>query len=238
MSMKPSTTFNIELLGYGCKNKILKPLALYYLVKAKYNHSIIYNYTPNKLSKLTGLHWKTITRYVKKLQDHGLVEFRDGHLLFKKYQEGIKKRLATRPYTSFDGILNRIYFLILMNNKAQQTYNCVKKHGIYVETMNERTRKKALRKANIQRPSLESVQTPVVTVRGASKLFNLSNNSAFNILSNLKKKNYLNFTPLIEKVGKIKKTSLMRGNYFNKGSYLFCYLGRKIEVGSYIVACN
>jgi hypothetical protein len=86
--MKHSTCFDIAVLEYGAKNKILKPLALFYSVKAKYRHSIIYNYTPRKLAKLTKLHPKTIERYVKKLESHGFIKHRDGHLLFVSRHTG------------------------------------------------------------------------------------------------------------------------------------------------------
>ena len=85
-----------------------------------YYHSIIYNYTPNKLAKLTGLHHKTVKRYVQCLQNMGLIEHRDGNLHLKKVK-GLKLWVETRPYTSYEGILQRIYFIYLINNKRQQT---------------------------------------------------------------------------------------------------------------------
>ncbi len=236
--MKQSTTFSIPLLELAAKEKYLKPLALYYLVKAKYQHSIIYNYNPYKLSIQTGLHHKTINQYVSKLQKEELVILRDEHLLFissKKKIKGTLRTLPTRPYTSFEGILNRIYYLILLNNKAEQKYNIAKRYGINIGELKPKTRRKALKQANLEKVSLESIVKPIITVRSASILFNTSLCTTVKILNNLESKNYLQFNPFIKYVGKIKKDSkYLPDNYFNKEDRLYIYLGREIKKGSYL----
>ena len=74
---------NINLSIYAAELGILKPYSVYVKVKSIYRHSIIYNYTPNKLSRVTKLHHKTIKRYVDKLIKYKFCELRNGHLLFK-----------------------------------------------------------------------------------------------------------------------------------------------------------
>ena len=233
--MKTITSFNNALIEYSAKERMLKPLALYYLVKAKFNHSIIFNYTPNKLAKMTGLHHKTVVRYVKRLMDEKLVEFRDGHLTFKKSTvEGFTTKLPTAPYTSFEGILDRIHYIILINNKAKQAYNIAVKYGHYADLLNARARKKAIRNARIQDPTLESITKPVITVRNASKLFNTSIPTAANIINSLEKKKYLKLKGYVKIIGRMPKSKYHDGSYFASNGLLFRYLGRIITIGAYL----
>ena len=141
------------------------------MVKAKYQHSIIYNYNPYKLLIQTGLHPKTIVRYVYRLIEEELAILRDEHLLFvssMKKAKGLLITLPTRPYTSFEGILNRIYYLILINNKAEQKFNIAKRYGINIGELKPKTRRKALKQADLEQVSLESIFKPIITVRSAS----------------------------------------------------------------------
>ena len=239
--MKETTCFDNGILTYSAEKKILKPIALFYLVKAKFNHSIIYNYTPRKLAKLTNLHPKTIERYVKKLEQYGFVKHRDRHLLFiGRYKLDMSKgykHLKTKPFTSFEGILNRIYFLILINNKAQQTYKIATNYGIKLGVMNPRIRKKAIRHADLRPRGLESSQTAIISVTGASRLFNTSRTKAHTILNNLRNKNYLKFKPIVNNLGKARPLKYFQGylgHFFNSCGYCFQYLGREITVGRYI----
>jgi transposase len=236
--VKKSTCFNIPLIELAAKGKWLKPLALDFQVKAMFNHSIIYNYTPNKLAKLSGLHHKTVKRYVKKLIEKGLAVERDGNLLFVKVSKVVKGKLITlptRPYTSFEGILDRFQYLIIMNNKAKQTYKTAVRYGKNLDSLSPRVRKKALRNAKLEQPGLESILKPVLTVRNASKLFNTSISTAYKIINNLKNKNYINLKAVVKVIGTIPKHSkYLDGSYFNSNGLLFRYLGREVQEGSYL----
>ena len=237
--MKKSTCFNIGLIELAIKGKYLKALAFYYLIKAKFSHAIIYNYTPNKLAKLSGLHHQTVNRYVSKLLKVGLAIERDGHLLFVKSSKVVKGKLIilpTRPYTSFEGILDRLHYTILINNKAKQTYKTAFWHEQTYRQLNPKVQRKIVRQAsktNIEQVGLESTK-PVLTVRNASKMFNVSQRTAANIINNLKKKNYIKLRPYIQRIGKIKKSSFLDGSYFNSNGYLFRYIGRILTNGSYL----
>jgi len=233
--MKTSTGFDIALIKDATSEKMLKPLALFYLIKAKFNHSIIYNYTPNKLSKLTGLHPKTITRYVNKLINCGLCVLRDGNLLFVK-TKGIKKYVETRPYTSYKGILRRIYFIYLMNNKSQQKYQLARRYGIKIEALSPKARRKALKGIKLEKIGLESSIKPIMSITGASKLFNVSKNTAFNILKDLKDNNFIKTKPHTRVISKAKplKYNTLKGYFFNKNGYLIQYFGSEILNGRYL----
>lgn len=236
--MKTSTSFNIKLIESACKERYLKPLALSYLIKAKYHHSIIYNYTPNKLAKLSGLHHQTVKNYIRVLEQKGLVIQRDGNLLFVKASKVIKgtfKSLPTRPYTSFEGILDRLQYIVLKNNKAKQTFKIANRYGKNLDSLSPRVRRKAIRQARIEQPGLESITRPVLTVRNASKMFNVSQRTSANIINNLKRKNYLKLRPYVKCLGKIPKhSSFLDGSYFNSNGFLFRYIGREISKGSYL----
>jgi DNA-binding Lrp family transcriptional regulator len=240
--MKHSTCFDIAVLEYGVKNKILKPLALFYSVKAKYRHSIIYNYTPRKLAKLTKLHPKTIERYVKKLESHGFIKHRDGHLLFiSRHKLDLSKgwrHIQTIPWTSFEGILNRMYFVILINNKTQQQYKIACNYENKLGVVNPHLRKKAIRNYSSKERGLENSSIPILSVTSATRLFNTSRNKAHSILKALQRNNYLSFKPIINDLGKarglkyLQKQGLL-GHFFNRHGHLYQYLGREITVGGY-----
>jgi len=233
-----------------CKKGYRKPLALYYLIKAKYSHSIIYSYSYAKLSSLTGLHSKTIQRYINVLIKEDLVEERDGNLLFRKASKVLripfdknnpKKQkfattcLSTRPYMSFKGMLNRIEFLTINNNLHQQKYNISLTYGIGIGEMKPHTKRKILKNVKIDDMGLESIKRPVITIGSVSRLFKCSNVTAIKIIRKLIQHNYISTKALVEFIGYIKKDArYLGGNYFNKGKALFRYVGREVEKGRYV----
>lgn len=233
--MKNSTRFDIGLLEYSAKTKMLKQITFFYMVKAKFKHSIIYNYTPNKLAKLTGLHWKTTDRYVKRLIKEEFCELRDGHLLFKRVNmKRGKKIVETRPYTSFDGMLKRIYTVLLINNKKQQEFRIATNYGINIDKLNPRLKRKALRQADLSRGLGSS--KPITSIHGASKIFNTSKVTAQKVLKSLKEHHYIDLKPLIKKHKRMPiKQANGFGYFYNKGNYTYHYLGRELEIGDYIV---
>lgn len=216
---------------------------MFYQVKSKFKHSIIYNYTPNKLSKLTGLHHKTTERYVKKLINDDFCELRNGHLLFKtkkrilpdKEYRKSKYSFETRPYTSFDGILKRIYTILILNNKEQQKFKIAANYGQYVGEMNPRTFKKALRQADIKDRGLASSNRPVISLSGVSRLLNVSRGTSFKIMRGLKKRKYLKMTSFVLSFKSpipVKYYSGL-GHCFRRGNYINIHLGREINRGYY-----
>lgn len=244
--LKQSTSFDIGLLEYASKTKMLKPIALFYLIKAKFHHSIIYNYNPYKLSKTIGLHHKTVDRYVKKLIKEDFCELRDGHLLFRatkkilpaKESRKSRRNLQTRPYTSFQGILNRIYTVILLNNKEQQKFRIATHYGKHIGQLNPRTQKKAKKLANLEDRGLANSQKAITSISGASRLFNLSKVTSHRILTRLRTLNYLKMNSVIECLGKVNPPDFKYyyglGHLYFKRGYLYLYLGREIQEGTYL----
>lgn len=240
--MKISTAFDYGILTYAVKNNILKPIALYYLIKAKYKHSIIYNYTPNKLAKLAKLHHKTILRYVKKLEQHGFVSLKNNHLHFTgRHKIEIDeprghKIVQTRPYTSFEGILRRINYVIIVNNISKQKFRIATRYGKGIDDLNVRTKRKAIRQAKLEKPSLENSDKAIISTTNAEKLFNVTRATAHRILKDLKDNNFLKFLPVINEIDTRGNTKYVSGlgYYFNKGKSLYQYLGQEIQDGSYL----
>jgi len=240
--MKKSTRFNNSILKYASEQGILKPIALYYSIKAKYKNSCYYNYSPSRLAKALKLHPKTVERYVKKLIDHKFVTLRDGNLIAAANRKGATEKLGvksveTRPYTSFEGILNRIYTTILINNKYQQTFEIAKHYERKLEVLNPRLRKKAIKKVDFSKGyGLENSQTAIISVTGASRLFNVSRSTAQTILTDLRKKNYLTFRSIVNNIGKARPLKYLDGylgHFYNRYGYCYQYLGREIKEGRY-----
>ena len=252
--LKKSTTFDIASLLYAAKHKMLKEIALYYAVKAKFHHSIIYGYNPHKLAELVGVHHKTAERYVKKLIKEEFCLMRDGNLLFrasnkvfvnKEFRKS-KINLKTRPYTSYKGILRRIQTVLLLNNKQQQKFKIASRYGNpnVVKGLNERTKRKALRLYRLEAKQevleLENIEKPIISVFGASKLFNVSKGTSLKILSELKRLNYLEMKPYIRAMNKteVRKSDSKYfpkfGHLFFRGNYPYIYYGREITRGDYL----
>ena len=240
--LKNRTRFNNSILKYAAEQKILRPIAFYYCIKAKYDNSCLYNYNPIKRGKEFGLHPKTVERYVKKLMAHKFVILRDGNLIAvanKKCapeKQGYKS-VETRPYTSFEGILNRIYTTILINNKYQQTFEIAKHYEDKLGALNPRLRKKVIKKIDFSKGyGLENSQTAIISVTGASRLFNVSRATAQTILTVLKKKNYLTFRSIVNNIGKARPLKYLDGylgHFYNSGRYCYQYIGREIKEGRY-----
>jgi hypothetical protein len=109
----------------------LKQLAFYLQIKG-YGKSVIYNYNYNKLSKISGLSWKTCQRYTKTLIKLGCCEAHGNNLLFKNqissFPNNDKFKLKFE-IGAYKHILNQLYYLVIKNNYKQQYYNAAKKYG-------------------------------------------------------------------------------------------------------------
>ena len=181
--------------------------------------------------------------YLITLQKHGFVKLIDGHLLCISrtkipHKKGIRT-LPTRPYTSYGEILNRIYFIILMNNKAQQEFKIATNYGKGIETLNPRTRKKALRHADLKSRGLESSDKAILSTYRASKLFNISKTTTHKILKNLQNKRYINLSPLVERIGRkgnLKYLQGYLGHFFITKYGLYRYLGSQLTHGRYLMS--
>ena len=208
--VKTQTKIDYSTLKYCIENNIFKPFVLYTKIKACYNHSIIYNYNPNKLAKLTGLHHKTITRYVKKLIQHNLAELHHGNLLFKKplYKKGTKfLYIETRPWITFNEIKERIETLLLHSNAIMQSFNIYGKCGKNRGNLSERQKRKARKHfSKLNLAEIESNPDILFTTRGIGRLFNFSHSTAANMLKKLTKRKYIKTS---------RRVDLVDGNLFD-----------------------
>lgn len=238
--MKYRTRINIKLLHYAAENRIDKPLGLYYLVKAKYRNSTFYNYTPYRLSKQTGLHHKTISRYVQKLIRHGLAELNGKNLVMTRPPEkGRSVSIQTAPYMSFESILRRIRYQLIQDNLRQQQFMIAVNFGKSFDKLDPTDKKKAIKRFKNKPIELASEITPVITCNSAGRLFGRSRTTANKYLHDLVENNYVTVKNKIIRIASVKSLGSQffrfykRGQYYISGNYLMKYCGRTIDVGSY-----
>lgn len=111
-----------DILKTSTDEKLIKPLAFYLFVKHR-TKSIIYNYNPHRLSKITKLNYRTCQKYTDLLINAGLCEIHNGNLLFKnqfKLGSGYRHKLEQG---TIKHIVNQLYSILILNNKKQQRFN-------------------------------------------------------------------------------------------------------------------
>lgn len=205
-------------------DKLIKPLAFYLIAKSRTN-SVIYNYNPHRLSKITKLNYRTCQKYVDLLVNNGLCEIHKGNLTFKnqyKLGKGYRHKLE---HGSFKHVVNQLYSIILLNNKKQQRFNAANK----IST--NKTLKKILTK---------SIENNIFfSSRSIARTLGVSRSSAINILRKLKSDKIIN----IEE--RLKFIKFMKGREFvlfvkhidNPFNYRFkegcLYLHQGIRLGAY-----
>ena len=155
----------LSMAEYAIANKIQKPYSLYLSTKAKYSHSIIYNFNYNKLAKTFHVDPKTAKRYIRKLIDHKFCEIHHNNLVFRSQQKvmvdndlyteynnkkyyGEYLKLKVPAVTSINQIYTKLFEYILSNNLLQQEYNNVIMSGKFGEhfKLGSRTKDKAIYK--------------------------------------------------------------------------------------------
>ena len=236
--MKYSTRLNIKLLQYAVKEKIDKPIALYYLVRAKYKNGTFYNYTPYKLSKQTGLHYKTVNRYVKRLMAHGLAEMNDKNLVIKKAPEKSKTvSIQTAPYMSYKSMQRRIRLKLIQDNQYRQQYNIAVNFGKSFNLLSPTDKKRAMKRCLNKPVELDSEITPVITCTSAGRLFGRSKITANKYIHDLVKHNYITTKNKIIRITKFASLGThQRGRYYFSNGYWFKHCGRSVMDGSYCYA--
>lgn len=130
-----SQKLNYELTEYATKHGILKQYAFYVCCKSLFErHTIVFNYNPTRLGRLTGKHRKTVSRYVEKLTAHGFCTMHSGNLLFRNQDKiatdlnldpSIKRKI---PITNnFNEILTQLEYLLLKTHDDRQYYRGFRK---------------------------------------------------------------------------------------------------------------
>lgn len=233
--LKFRTRLNIKLLHYAAENRIDKPLGLYYLVKAKYKNSTFYNYTPYRLSKQTGLHHKTVKRYVNKLIEHNLAEINGKNLVMKKPLENSRTiTIQTAPYMSFESILRRIRYQLIQDNLRQQQFMIAVNFGKSFDKLNSSDKKKAIKRFQNKPIELESEITTAITCNSAGRLFGRSRITANRYIHDLIKNNYINVKNKIIRIAPLNNLGILkRGRYYISNGFLMKHCGRSISEGSY-----
>ena len=113
--------------------KMLKALAMFHMLKKKASHSVIYDYAPAKIAKITGLAEKTVRKYVKELlsvrfqgnknEIRKVCELKDGHLRLINIQP--RKHLCTikfTKHTKISDIESLLYGKLIVMIQDQQRF--------------------------------------------------------------------------------------------------------------------
>jgi len=214
--MKTATRINTELAIIMNTKGLRKPLALYFLIKSKYKHTIIYNVNYNKIGNITGLNPKTAKKYISQLKSLGLVKFVDNNLLFiglNKVKEKFDIHtpdvyVETRPWTKFKGMLDRIDYSIIKNNGRQQDYRRALRSEQLKGTILDGREKSKVEKAKKEngldtddKNAFTEKNTDIrFSSRQLSKLLGISHTSANLQLRSLQNKGYLQVKQKIEKI--------------------------------------
>jgi DNA-binding transcriptional regulator YhcF (GntR family) len=105
-----------------------KVLHFFLFFKTKFKHSIVYNYTPEKLSNITGISPNTIRKYIAILKNNGLVKKVNNNLLFinrLKVDEVAKYNFRRRDYNgieSFSQFRETLILNYIKNEANKQEY--------------------------------------------------------------------------------------------------------------------
>ena len=196
------------ILQTSTDKKLIKPLAFYLLVRHRTN-SIIYNYNPHKLSKITKLNYRTCQKYTDLLINAGLCEIHNGNLLFKnQYKLGSGYRYKLEQGT-FKHIVNQLYFILLLNNKKQQRYNAGNKIS---------------RNKKVKKILTRSIEKDIFfSSRSIARTLSVSRSNGMNILKKLKFDKILSCEERLKFIKFIKwnEFSLFTKNIDNPFNYRF-----------------
>ena len=210
------------LKDFACKGR-LKQLAFYLTIKDRTN-SIIYNYNPHRLSKFTGLHHRTIKRYVNNLISMGYCELHKNNLTFKNQSRIIDKNdyLFKIETGAYQHILNQLYYSLIKNNYNQQFYNAAKKYS---------KNRNLIKRLNGQ------IKSEIfISSRSIGKLLGVSFVKANSIINKLSKNNVIRSEVRIKFIKRMTHKEFKLFIEYSKGFYLYkdnsCYLhqGRLLAI--------
>lgn len=186
---------------------------MYILAKAKYQHSIVYGFTYKKLGRMFGVDAKTAKRYVGKLIDFGFAEIHGGNLLFVSQSKIVEKLelnkkvdyIETRPWTTLNGVLDRLDYVTILHNAKQQDFNASLHSGkLKGNLFGRREQRKLIHKItshsegeiiekDFVEPETEKNGHRHNSSRQIGRLLNVSHQQANRILHSLKKKKYIEY---------------------------------------------
>lgn len=213
-----------NILQEAKDDKLIKPLAFYLIVKSRTN-SIIYDYNPHRLSKITKLNYRTCQKYVDLLINAGFCELHNKNLTFKnqyKLAGGYRHKLE---HGSFKHVVNQLYSILILNHKKQQRFNAANK------ICTNKTVKKTLTKSIENNIFLSS--------RSIARTLELSRSTVMNILKKLQSNRIIKYEERLKfiKFMKGKEFALFVRNIDNSFNYRFIkgclYLHQGIRIGAY-----
>ncbi len=155
-----------------------KAILFFFFIKSKFSHSIIYNYNPTKLARLSGISPNTIRRYIRDLKKKRYLSITNKHLHLKstkKIADGDRLiKVESKPWTTWRQFENRVYAQLIKLNLLQQEYHYRMKGGFYGNR--KKVKLSVLKNYHKQHGKYreESVNSPHSSVRQLSKYFGKS----------------------------------------------------------------
>jgi len=202
-----------------------KALLFYSFASTLYKNPIILNYTPEKLSKKTGLSTVTIRKYIGVLIKLGHAEKRGNHLVFiskKKLVYEIKKVkfLWIRRTWNFYKFLDNYYTATIERNIEQQEFvingRTANPNDFYQMKMYKRFKKRFSSK--YVRIAKNTINDEVfLSSRSLAKVFGISQSTTNNVLNRLDKRG------LIKQSFRFKEISYCEHKFIKDNTNLYSF---------------
>lgn len=224
------------------------PYLFYFYFKSKFRNSIIYNYTPEKLSKLTGVSINTVRKYIGILKEDKMVKMHLNNLVFvsiykvksryddfRKLQDKRKLQIIfvkTRPWITFDNFKDRINLVLIHNNIQQQKWMQKCKEFGNVSGNLSSCNLKDYKKFNKHYKTEETSYYIRNSCRQLSRVLCMSISNVAKLLIRLKEKGYISLNHEIQLVTRHK---MFDYDYYKGIAYFFSTInGSYIHLGSVI----
>lgn len=180
-----------------------RAMIFFFYLKSKYNKSVFYKYTPERLSRLTGLAINTVRKYVGYLVRKGYAKRLNGNLWLKSTRKISDDRLIhidSKPWTSFYQFIHRAYAAIIKWDNAKQAFHYNMKSlmsGNLRSTKDVRNFRRYEKTYCKDKKESDNCK-PINSTRQIARLFKHSQSWAQNTLSRLVKMKYATTKQQIE----------------------------------------
>jgi len=163
-------------------------------------HTIIHDFTYAKASRLSGISYSTLKKYLTKLEELGWVECKNGHVLLKAFKKvcGSRSKISgyinVTPSMTFNQVLDEVRGLSIQRDYSQQKFRIQLTSGRLKAKASVQT--KLLKKYGYRlREDDDSILT---STRRVSQQTNLSQAGAFRLMKRLHKRKVICLTPCRE----------------------------------------
>jgi len=175
-------------------NNSLREFAVFLKLKSLNKKSIIYNYTQQKLSNISGMSRSAIRKYVRFFLNNDWCELHCGNLVFKKLQRfDPNKQKLIKPINikgSIKEILSDLYLMILQKKQLQFEKFKSLKDDLYLSQNSFRAKKARwlVEKLSLDEKALPSPEDNMkLSIIGMAKLFGkCSKSKAHSVIKKLK----------------------------------------------------